>query len=265
LTDRLSRRRDEAFTLAEENARLYSEQRQIAETLQRSLLPQLLPTPPGTMVSARYWPAGIASQVGGDFYDLFPLDESRWGLVIGDVCGKGIEAAALTGLVRHTIRAAARHTDSPAEVLQWVHQAVVAYDPSTFCTACYGVLSLRSDGGPLQFEFALGGHAQPLIASADGSVGPVGTSGSLLGMVVDPVITDVAVDLRPGDMLFLYTDGLTDTAPSRAVDVAELEKLVSDGRDDGPDAVASAIEAAMNGRRPVASGDDTALLIVKVL
>ena len=108
LTRSLYQRREEALTLANENARLYDEQRHIAETLQLSLLPQVLEPPPGGHVTARYWPAGEASLIGGDFYDAFRVDADRWGVVIGDVCGKGIDAAAITGLVRHTVRAAAR-------------------------------------------------------------------------------------------------------------------------------------------------------------
>ncbi|MCU1345583.1 MAG: Two component signal transduction histidine kinase, partial [Acidimicrobiia bacterium] len=211
VADRMLRRRDEAFLLADDNSRLYAEQRQIAETLQRNLLPQRLPTPPGTAVAARYWPAGVASQVGGDFYDLFPLADGSWALVIGDVCGKGIEAAALTSVARHTIRAAAQHLTSPAKVLRWVHDAVLAFDPTTYCTACYGVLRLGPDGVPNRFEFALGGHAGPLLVSRDDDVPrSIGAPGTLLGMISDPVIVDSVVDLHPGDMLFLYTDGFTD-------------------------------------------------------
>ena len=105
LTRRLLDRRDTAVELATDNERLYDEQRHIAETLQLGLLPQHLVGPEGVSVAARYWPAGSANLIGGDFYDLFAVDDDRWGLAIGDVCGKGIEAAALTGLARHTLRA----------------------------------------------------------------------------------------------------------------------------------------------------------------
>ena len=108
LIKRLLARRDVALALAEENERLYSEQRHIAETLQMSLLPDTLDAPAGVSVAARYWPAGSANLIGGDFYDMFHVDGDRWAFAIGDVCGKGIEAAALTGLARHTLRTAAR-------------------------------------------------------------------------------------------------------------------------------------------------------------
>lgn len=264
VADRMLRRRDEAFALAEENSRLYGEQRQIAETLQRSLLPQKVSGPPGATVTARYWPAGVASAVGGDFYDLFPLDDRRWALVIGDVCGKGIEAAALTSVARHTIRAAAQHVTSPSEVLRWVHQAVLAYDPTTFCTACYGVMTVNADGHPERFEFALGGHAQPLLASSDGSVRSIGISGTLLGMVPAPTFADDVVELRSGDMLLLFTDGLTDAPAGEAMEVEELQLLLKEGRAGSPNELAERIRTLIDARRPVGGGDDTALLIVKV-
>ncbi len=137
LISRLYRRREQAVLLADENARLYDEQRHIAETLQLSLLPQQLEPPPGGDIAARYWPAGEASLIGGDFYDAFRVDERRWGVAIGDVCGKGIDAAAITGLVRHTMRAAARSETSPAAVLGTIHQALLDHQPSTFCTVCF--------------------------------------------------------------------------------------------------------------------------------
>jgi len=137
LTRSLYNRREQALELAHDNARLYDEQRHIAETLQLSLLPQVLVPPPGGHVTARYWPAGEASLIGGDFYDAFRVDENRWAVVIGDVCGKGIDAAAITGLVRHTVRAAARNATSPADVLRDVHRALSDHQPSTFCTVCF--------------------------------------------------------------------------------------------------------------------------------
>ena len=147
VTRSLLKRREQALTLASENARLYDEQRHIAETLQLSLLPQELVPPPGGQVTARYWPAGEASLIGGDFYDAFRVDEQRWAIVIGDVCGKGIAAAAITGLVRHTLRAASRNATSPADVLQEVHRALSDHRPSTFCTVCFMYVADAADGG----------------------------------------------------------------------------------------------------------------------
>ncbi|MCU1346691.1 MAG: Magnesium or manganese-dependent protein phosphatase, partial [Acidimicrobiia bacterium] len=205
--------------------------------------------------------------VGGDFYDLFPLADGSWALVIGDVCGKGIEAAALTSVARHTIRAAAQHVDSPAGVLRWVHEAVLAFDPTTYCTACFGVLRLGPDGVPDRFEFALGGHAGPLLVSSDDDAPPrsIGVPGTLLGMISDPVIVDSVVDLHPGDMLFLYTDGFTDAPNGQALDLAELAALLADGRCSAPDQLADRIRLVLDHRRTVGAGDDTALMLVKVL
>jgi serine phosphatase RsbU (regulator of sigma subunit) len=173
-------------------------------------------------------------------------------------------ATALTSVARHTIRAAAQHVRSPAEVLRWVHQAVLAYDPTTYCTACYGVLSVTADGRADRFEFALGGHAQPIFASAAGPTAPIGTPGTLLGMVPAPQFTNYTVELHGGDMLFLYTDGLTDAPAGEAVEADELVILVNDGRDGSPSELADRIRKVIDVRRPVGGGDDTALLIVKV-
>ena len=181
--------------------------------MQLSLLPQVLEPPPGGEVAARYWPAGTASLIGGDFYDVFQVDERRWAVTIGDVCGKGIEAAAVTGLARHTLRAAARHFDSAADVLHALHRAMSDHRPATFCTVCF-VYVETGPSGAQQMTMALGGHPQALLRRADGTVEEVGELGTLLG-IVEPQLFDVVVDVAPGDTMVLYTDGLTD-APRRS-------------------------------------------------
>jgi serine phosphatase RsbU (regulator of sigma subunit) len=261
LTSRLLRRRDVAMELASDNARLYDEQRHIAETLQLGLLPQHLDAPAGMAVAARYWPAGSANLIGGDFYDLFAVDDVRWALAIGDVCGKGIEAAALTGLARHTLRAAARHSTSPVEVLQAVHHALRDHRPSTFCTACFAYIS-KLDGDTYRVELSLGGHPQPLLRRANGQVSPVGALGMLLGMI-EPSLTTTIVDLSPGDTLVFYTDGLTDAPAEQAVSIEELAALIVAEGDQPIEQLADTIRALKRGRRPQGSGDDTALLILR--
>ena len=261
LTRRLLDRGDVAVQLATENERLFDEQRQIAETLQLSLLPQHFVTPQGVSVTARYWPAGSANLIGGDFYDMFAVDDHRWGVAIGDVCGKGIEAAALTGLARHTLRAAARHSNTPEEVLQAVHRALKDHQPSTFCTACFAYVH-PGDGHSYRIEMALGGHPQPLLRRADGVVEPVGELGMLLGML-EPELSNTVVELAPGDTLVLYTDGLTDAPPQQAVSVEELATLLREQGDNSIEALADSIRALKRGRRPLGSGDDTAILILR--
>jgi serine phosphatase RsbU (regulator of sigma subunit) len=261
LTRRLLDRGDVAEQLATENERLFDEQRQIAETLQLSLLPQHFVAPRGVSVTARYWPAGSANLIGGDFYDMFAVDDHRWGVAIGDVCGKGIEAAALTGLARHTLRAAARNSNTPDEVLQAVHRALKDHQPSTFCTACFAYVH-SGDGQSYRIEMALGGHPQPLLRRADGVVEPVGELGMLLGML-EPELSNAIIELAPGDTLVLFTDGLTDAPPQQAVSIEELATLLREHGDNSIEALADSIRALKRGRRPLGSGDDTAILILR--
>jgi serine phosphatase RsbU (regulator of sigma subunit) len=269
LTERLLRRRDDAVAtsgslelLSHENARLYNEQRGIAETLQRSLLPDHLPELPRARVTARYWPAGTASEVGGDFYDLFELGDRRWGLTIGDVCGKGVSAAALTGVARHTIQAAARHVDSPSEVLRWVHEAMKSKETTMFCTVCFGVMAV-ADSGPVRLDLALGGHPPPLLCRSDGSSEEIGVVGTVLG-IIEPSLTDVSYELRGGDMVVLFTDGLTDAPHDTAVTIAEVQAAHAARPGRTPEELAEHIQTLIEARRPLGSGDDTALLILRV-
>lgn len=261
LTRSLYARRDEALALAADNARLYDEQRHIAETLQLSLLPQELVPPPGGDVAARYWPAGDVSLIGGDFYDAFPVDEHRWGVVIGDVCGKGIDAAAITGLARHTLRAAARPATSPSDVLRELHRALQTHEPATFCTVCFLYITVDDDGRQT-LTLALGGHPPPLLRRTDGHVEEVGVPGTLLGLI-EPRLVDVTVQVEPGDTLVLYTDGLTDAPQDQAVPLDELIELLETQGGEPVSLLADSIRPLKRRRRPRGSFDDTAILVVR--
>jgi serine phosphatase RsbU (regulator of sigma subunit) len=263
LTRRLLERRDTAIELAAENERLYDAQRRIADTLQLSLLPQQLSTPSDVAAAVRYWPAGSANLIGGDFYDLFRVDDDRWAVSIGDVCGKGIDAAALTGLVRHTVRAASRHGTSPVDVLEAVHRALADHQPATFCTAIFGYLSAGDEPDSYRLEFALGGHPQPLLRRRDASVAAVGRQGTLLGMV-EPSLTSTVTIMQPGDTLVLYTDGLTDAPNGEAVPIEEVMDLLRSDGDEPIEHLADHIRTLKRRRRPRGSADDTALLILRL-
>jgi serine phosphatase RsbU (regulator of sigma subunit) len=195
---------------AVENARLYETATSIAATLQSSLLPPVLPEIRGIEIAAAYRPAGGGLEVGGDFYDVFSTSDDHWYAVIGDVCGKGAEAAAVTALARYTIRAAAVHRRSPSAILRWLSDAMMQQsdDDRRFCTiACVHVDIGRS---PPRVTVACGGHPLPLLIRADGSTAMVGVPGTLLGLVEEPDLQDATAELRPGDALVLYTDGLTE-------------------------------------------------------
>jgi serine phosphatase RsbU (regulator of sigma subunit) len=261
LSRRLILQHHEALSLATDNERLYAEQREIAETLQLSLLPQVLEPPPAGEIAARYWPAGTASLIGGDFYDAFRVDDGRWAVTIGDVCGKGVEAAAITGLARHTVRAAARHLHTPSEVLGALHLAMADHLPSTFCTVCFVFIDPLPDGAA-RVQLSLGGHPQPLLRRADATVEEVGRPGTLLGMV-EPTLHDTVVEVAAGDTLVLYTDGLTDAPGSQAVPIEELIELL---RVDGAmpvEPLADSIRVLKRRRRPLGSADDTVVMVVR--
>src|SRR5206468_1822702 len=133
--------------LALDNARLFRERSRIARTLQESLLPPMLPELPGLDLAARFRAAGNGLEVGGDFYDLFETGASTWAVAIGDVCGKGSEAAAITALARYTVRAAAMRQDAPSQILSLLNEALLRQRTDRrFCTVLYGRLERNGDG-----------------------------------------------------------------------------------------------------------------------
>ena len=263
LLHRLQASRQRALELARLNEAQHQEQRGIAETLQLELLPQDIAPPPGLHMSTHYWVADTASLIGGDTYDVFRIDGGRWAILVGDVCGKGTEAAALTGLLRHTARTAARFVDSPAAVLEAVHAAMAEHRPRTFCTVA--LMIYRPDdptgerpGGEL--TISLGGHPPPVMRDADGTVRSVGRPGTLLGMV-EPRLHDTTVRFEPGATLLAYTDGLTDAARGRALTADDLHASLRPSGD--VDAVANEIRNRRTAR--LAGGnDDTVVLVLSV-
>ena len=194
--------------LAVENARLLDEQRSLARVLQEGLLPKELPTIPGMDVAACYRPAASHSAVGGDFYDVYSAGDG-WYVIVGDVCGKGPEAAQLTALVRHTLRTAAvtDPTASPTRLLEILNQAVLDQtDPSEYCTVVCARLERLSDHEH-SLRVATGGHPPPFVRRRNGTVIDLSPRGSLVGVFADATFDEVTVDLADGDTLLCYTDG----------------------------------------------------------
>ena len=274
-TDQSGRRFDEQdLELAEElarrcatavdNARLFAERAYIARTLQHSLLPAELPDIPGIEAAARFRPTGEGNEVGGDFYDLFESGGRGWTVVMGDVCGKGPDAAAVTALARYTLRAAAMRERLPSRSLGLLNEALLRQrDDRRFCTVAYAYLEPMSEGA--RVGFASGGHPLPLLLRADGTVQLVGEPGTLLGVVPDPSFSDKSVSLAPGDALVFYTDGVIEgrgTGPP--LDEEGLAELVATCVGAGADAIAACVEdaaiAAQNGR----PRDDIAVLVLRV-
>jgi PAS domain S-box-containing protein len=249
--------------LALDNARLYEERTAVARTLQRSLLPPELPSIPGMQVAARYLAAGAGNEVGGDFYDCFATGGGDWAVVIGDVCGKGAEAAAVTALARYTLRASVLHSRRPRTVLRQLNEALLrqALD-YRFCTVLYAALTPREKGATACV--ATGGHPLPLVLRAGGGVERAGSPGALLGILDDPLITEERVELAPGDALILYTDGVVEASPAdHALAPERLAELLLTcvGRDAG--AIAEAVERKALEVQDGRLRDDVAVVVLR--
>lgn len=189
----------------------------LAATLQRSLLPPKL-NPPGGLDAAAYYHASPGEEIGGDFYDLFPLSRQRWGFFLGDVSGKGAGAAAVTSLTRYTLRAAAVYDDEPTRILRNLNAVLrpdFAGDDPRFCTAIVGVIAPTATG--FDVELASGGHPPALLLTADGCARHVDLAGGqAIGVLDTPRFVSARVHLSAGDTLVLYTDGLTEARVSEA-------------------------------------------------
>ena len=195
-----ARRRAEA---SEERARL------LAQTLQQSLLPPEPPQIPGLDVAGAYRPAGRGDEVGGDFYDVFESREGDWVVVVGDVRGKGAEAAVVTALVRHALRATAIRLRQPARVLETLNQVLLHQDGDNLCTVVYARLRCQP-GRSCRVTVACGGHPLPLRLAPGSPPVPFGRPGTLLGLL-DPIeVVDQATTLHPGEAVVFYTDGVTE-------------------------------------------------------
>lgn len=259
----LARELGERMGTALETARLYEERSHIARALQESLLPPTLPDIGGVDVAARFRAAGAGHEVGGDFYDVFESGASRWAVVVGDVCGKGAHAAAVTALARYTLRTAAMRESRPSQVLGTLNEAIVRQrHPEQFCTVAMAVLE-PSDGGA-HVTVSVGGHPLPLLLRADGTVARLGQRGTLLGIVDDPQLSDASDGLVPGDVLVFYTDGLTDAqAPERILSATELATALSTCSGLDAATVAERLEARAlpDDREP---RDDVAILVLRL-
>ena len=212
---------------------------ELARTLQDTLIPPVPPAIPHLDIAAAYRPAGRGDEVGGDFYDAFQVGDS-WLVVLGDVSGKGVGAAVVTALVRHSVRALAVHELQPGEILSGLNKVLLDHATDRFCTLV--VMSLRRRDDLWELSASCGGHPLPLLLR-DGRQTRLGEPGSLVGVLDDPHFVATTVDLAPDDRVVLYTDGVTEArrgvefygedrlrrlvvAPS--VDAAELAHAIVD-------------------------------------
>jgi len=234
----------------------------LARTLQQTLIPPLVPDVPGLEIGAEYRPAGDGSEVGGDFYDIFQAGDDDWVIVIGDVCGKGAEAAVVTALARYTLRAAAVQNPSPARALRLLNDALRRADVDRFCTAA--VLRLRRVNAHWQVSSCAAGHPLPLLVS-DGQVTEVGHSGSLVGVMDEVELEETTLSLDAGDALVVYTDGVTE---ARAPDDAfygdgRLRDTLAVARGTAAD-IAEALRADVLAFQHDVARDDIAIVVARV-
>lgn len=248
--------------LAVDNGRLYESRARVARSLQAALLPPALPTIPGIALAARYDVAEADLAIGGDFYDLIPRSAGSWGVVVGDVCGRGPDAAALTGLVRHTVRTAAVREDVPSAVLAHTNEAVLhQIDDARFCTAAY--LRLEVGGARARVVASSAGHPCPVVVRADGRTEALECPGTLLGVVEAPVLSDVTAELGPGDAVVLYTDGVTEARRGDELfGEHRLHLALRELAGQPAEVIATGLEAAVAAFRRSAR-DDTAILVVQ--
>ncbi len=242
---------------AVENARLFRQREAIAHTLQQSLLPPELPKLPGLDVAALYRPAGEVNEVGGDFYDLFGTGRDEWFAVVGDVCGKGAEAAAVTALARYTIRAAVTRHRSPANVLRWLNAAMLRQQADRFVTLACVRIELAD---VVTVTVACGGHPAPRVLRSTGLVEELGAIGTVVGLLEAVAAEDRTTRLAPGDALVLYTDGLTEARAPHVMTPAQLDSAVAGARR----LDARGIVEHLSAQVPDPLRDDLALLALRV-
>ncbi len=249
------------MAVAIEHARLYEREHTIAETLQRSLLPNIVPSVPGLTVAARYLPASAESQVGGDWYDVLELPTGGLALSIGDVSGHGIQAAALMGQLRNALRLAALRGEDAGSAMASVDRLLQSQRPREDSIATAVFARLNGDGHTL--ELASAGHPPPLIVRPDGSVGYIDPPRSVpLGVPATTERLTGSCEVAPGSLVVLYTDGLVER---RGVPISEgLERLASAAATASHDPEAACdhlVRAMLGGEGPA---DDVALLAVAV-
>lgn len=235
----------------------------LARTLQDTLLPPALPSIPGLDVAAVYRPAGDGSQVGGDFYDVFQVGPDDWVVVLGDVCGKGIRAAVVTSLVRHTLRALTVMEADPARVLHRLNALMLEdREDDRFCTVILIRLTSSDDGWSV--AMSAGGHAPPLLIRGR-HVAPVPFEpGSLLGVFEDASYTSTTFDLKAGDTLLLHTDGATEARHESEFFGDERLKKSVRKHEGSPDLVVNGVLADVLTFQDGVASDDIALVAVSV-
>ncbi|MEV4130724.1 GAF domain-containing SpoIIE family protein phosphatase [Dactylosporangium sp. NPDC049742] len=250
------------IALALDAARRYAERAGVATVLQASLRPPELPKLEGSALAARYRAASTDAEIGGDFYDVWGSPDD-WSFVLGDVSGKGVEAAVVTGQARHTVRGASAVDRDPAAVLRALNTMLDGSTSGRYVTAVYGRVR-RQPCGALHVRVASAGHPPPLAVRACGSVEPVAVRGLAAGLVAGVEYTPAEVTLSPGDTLVLYTDGVTEARHHSVRDgTRRLAELLSQYAQVGVDALVEAVEIAVLEGSDGTQRDDLAVLALR--
>jgi PAS domain S-box-containing protein len=247
--------------VAVENARLATSRRQIAETLQRSLLPDVVPSISGWEVATMYRPAGAGREVevGGDFYD-FVRTPSGWVVLLGDVTGKGVEAAAMTALVRHRARFVGRYEDRPSQIIASLHESLREQSGLSLCTAL--CVRLADD----HVVVSCAGHPPPLLVREDGRIREIGTQGPILGAWPDSDWVDRTMPLEADETLFVYTDGVVDTLGKMGrFGTHRLRRVLIEHASRPPERMLRALEAELADFQLEGQSDDTAALALRLV
>ena len=258
--------------IALDNARLYADRDTVARALQLSLLPTALPDVPGVDMAALHRPGSPTLGVGGDFYDAFRAGDDSWYLVVGDVCGKGVEAAALTGAVRYAVRTASALRTSPAEILTIVNNTLLREEWSgRFATLV--VARVQGGTGSMEVTVSSAGHPAPLVRRADATVVALAAAGTIVGALPEATFQDTHQILGPGDCLLLYTDGVTEAgAPLDLFGEDRLAEALSSAASPSATLIASKVLEAVEAfsrdvhtpEAPPEQGDDMAILVFRL-
>ena len=258
----------ERAAVAIENALAHEQRDAQAKALQDALLPPRLPTVEGLDLAVTFRPIGGAD-VGGDLYDVFPVNlhgVDSWMVLVGDVCGKGAEAAAVTALVRWTARTAAKSDASPSSVLSTCNQVLLDADlGDRFATVAVAVLDVDADGRGARACVASGGHPLPMLRRLNGDAVPVGATGPLLGVFRAGDWPETTVELEPGEALLVFTDGLLEArSPSGEFAPQLLEQVLRATVGAEAEATAEAVLHAVDTLECGSARDDLAFLIAQV-
>ena len=245
--------------IAVDNSRLATARREIAETLQHSLLPEAVPAIPGWEIATLYRPASAFDEVevGGDFYDFFET-ASGWLVLLGDVTGRGVEAAAMTSLVRHGARFLAKRENSPARILEQLDEELRSQAGLSLCSALCVRLEHR------RFVMSSAGHPPALLVRDDGRIREIGGSGPLLGGWEGSSWDDRVLEVAPDETLLMYTDGVTDTCGEEGrFGSGRLRRLLTDHAGSSPAALLAALERELDRFQSQGYADDTGAVALR--